>query len=373
MSLFRGLADDLPLMEWLNGHIFPAEARFINPETVFAGALLSCAEMLLSGTTAFVDGYFLEEHVARAVEVSGMRAVLGHGVIDFPAPGVPDPGRNVEAAMAFVERRLGRHSRITPSVFCHAPYTCSEHTLKKAKARAREAGVLFQIHTAETLGEREQCVAERGLSPVRYLESLGVLDDKTLAVHCVATDPEDIRALLRNGAAVAACAGSNMKLASGVAPVTEMLARGVRLGLGTDSPASNNNLDMFREMDLAARLQKTATGKPSACPARDVFLAATRRGAEAAGLGAVCGSIEPGKRADLAVMDAASPRLAPCFSPVSALVYAANGGDARHVVVDGRVLVRDRQITAFSVRDAMEEVRRFAWQIRAANGQGGKA
>lgn len=363
MSLFRGLADDLPLMEWLNGHMFPAEAAHVNPENARAGALLSCAEMLLSGTTCFCDGYFEEGAVAEAVAETGLRAVLGHGVIDHPAPGVPDPARNVETALAFVREWSGRHPLIRPSVFCHAPYTCSEDTLRRAREAAREAGVLFQIHVAETRHERDRFLSERGMTSVAWLDRLGVLGTDTLAVHCVWVDVADVEILARTDTAVALATESNMKLASGTAPVPRLLAAGVRAGLGTDGPASNNDADMFGEMAQTARLQKLATGDPTAVDARTALALATRDSASALGLSDVCGALAPGLRGDIVVMRADSPRLVPVYDPHSALVYSATGADVRHVVVDGRVVVRDREITTFDVRGAMDRVRAAAERV----------
>ncbi|MFP4474659.1 MAG: amidohydrolase [Desulfatibacillaceae bacterium] len=356
MSLFRGMADDLPLMEWLNEHMFPAEAAMVNNSTARAGALVSCAEMLLSGTTCFSDGYFCEDGVAEAVAEAGMRAVLAQGVIDHPAPGVPDPAKNLETAMDFVRRWQGENPLITPSVFCHAPYTCSRETLTAAKEAARRAGVLFQIHVAETSGERQRFLDGHGLTPVAYLDQLGLLDENTLAVHCVWVDDEDIALLNARGAAVALATESNMKLASGVAPVYRMLGAGLRMGLGTDGPASNNDLDMFGEMGATARLQKVHTGDPTVLPAARALALATSMAADAVGLGGVCGSLEAGKRADIVVMRADSPRLWPRYDPHSTLVYAATGADVRHVIVDGRVVVRDRRITTFDLEEAMRDL-----------------
>ncbi len=219
MTLFRGLADDLPLDIWLNEHMFPMEARFITPENVKWGTRLACLEMLLSGTTTCCGGYFEEHTVAETVTQAGMRAVLAQGVIDFPAPGVPDPALNVTFAGDYVDRWLGRTDRITPSIFCHSPYTCSAATLMRAKALAVEKGVLLQLHVAETRQEHATCVKEHGVSPVCYLDSLGILDAHTLVVHAVWTDADDIRILKKRGAAISHNAESNMKLAAGIAPV----------------------------------------------------------------------------------------------------------------------------------------------------------
>ena len=234
MSLFRGLADDLPLQLWLNEHIFPAEANYINEETVRLGARLSCAEMLLGGTTTCCDGYFHATAIAEAVEQMGMRAVLGQGVIDYPAPGVPDPSKGVVVARDFARQRQGRSGLIRASIFCHSPYTCSEKTLTDAKRSADELGVLFQIHLAETRSELEQIRTAHGCSPAAYLHGMGVMDANTLLVHAVWVDAEDIERIAGSGARIAHCPESNMKLGSGVAPLPDFLSAGIAVGIGTD-------------------------------------------------------------------------------------------------------------------------------------------
>ncbi|MGM0642277.1 MAG: amidohydrolase family protein [Thermodesulfobacteriota bacterium] len=343
MSMFRGLADDLPLDVWLNEHIFPAEAAHVNPESVERFTRHSVKEMLLSGTTCCCDGYFLEESVAGAVIESGIRAVLGHGVIDFPAPGVPDPEKNVDAAAGFARKLAGRSSRVQPSIFCHSPYTCSEKTLVKAKKAADELGMLFQIHAAET--ENENTRISRSCktpgSVMDYLDRIGVLDEKTLLVHSVWVDDRDIRIIRGRGCPVVHCAQSNMKLASGIAPVPQMLDAGITVGMGTDGCASNNNHDLFEEMDTVAKLHKCATGNPCATNAETVLKMATIEGARALGVDGVTGSLEKGKRADIIMLDLQRPHLVPLYNPFSLLVYAARGSDVTDVIVDGRVKVRD--------------------------------
>jgi 5-methylthioadenosine/S-adenosylhomocysteine deaminase len=363
MTIFRGLADDLPLMTWLHEHIFPAEARFITPEAVRIGTRLACAEMLLNGITACCDGYFLADSVASAVTETGLRAVVGQGVIDFPAPGVPDPSQNVAHAKQFVQTWRTRTPLIYPSIFCHAPYTCSEMTLRSAKAAANTAGVLFQIHVAETQSEVEQSRAAHGATPVRYLRKLGVLDERTLLVHGVWLDAEDIRIMADCGAAVVHCPQSNMKLASGVAPVTDLLAAGIRVGLGTDGSASNNDLDLFGEMDSAAKLHKVRRLDPTAMNAAAVVRMATLGGAQAIGLGDRIGSLAPGKAADLVVLDLNQPHLTPMYHPTSHLVYAACGSDVRHTMVAGRWLVRDRRVTTIDVDETMNAAASLARTI----------
>jgi 5-methylthioadenosine/S-adenosylhomocysteine deaminase len=352
MSLFRGLADDLPLEQWLNEHIFPAEAAHVSPDSVRLGARLSMAEMLLGGTTTCCDGYFLAHCIAEAVEEVGLRAVLGQGVIDFPAPGVPDPNENVRAAKAFVEAWQGRSALIHPSIFCHAPYTCSAETLKGAKQAAEELGALFQIHAAETGTEARLSRQTHGASPIQYLDRLGLLNRRTLLMHAVWVDAADIQVIKRQGARVAHCPESNMKLASGVAPVPDMLAAGVTVALGTDGCASNNDLDMWGEMDTAAKLHKVHRLDSTIMGAGTVLRMATIEGARALGLDHEIGSLEVGKQADLIVIDTNRPHLTPIYHPRSHLVYAAHAADVRHVLIAGRQVVRDRQLQTID-RDAL--------------------
>jgi 5-methylthioadenosine/S-adenosylhomocysteine deaminase len=368
MTLFRGLADDLPLETWLNDHIFPAERRHITPATVAWGARLACAEMLLSGTTTCCDGYFLEDQVAAAVAESGMRAVLGQGVIDFAAPGVPDPAGNITTAREFLVHWRSRAPLITPAVFCHSPYTCSADTLRAAKALAAEHGVLFQIHAAETRQECDESRDRHGLSPIAYLERLGLLTPGTLLVHCVWADERDIERIAAGGAAISHNPQSNMKLASGIAPVTDFLAAGITVGLGTDGCASNNDLDLLHEMDTAAKLHKVKSGDPTACPARTVVEMATIRGAEAVGLGAVTGSLEIGKAADITVLAADAPHLVPIYHPASHLVYAARGDDVREVLVAGRRLVAGGRLQSLDIAEIRRQVTAIARKIRPSTG-----
>lgn len=363
MSLFRGLADDLPLMVWLNEHMFPAEAAHIRPETVYLGTLLSCAEMLLSGTTCCCDGYFHEDSAAKAVAESGMRGILAQGVIDFPAPGVSDPSRNVDEAVRFVASIKGKYDRIEPSIFCHSPYTCSAETLKKAKQAARDHDVLFQIHVAETDGEREQCMAKTGLSPVAWLESLGILDDRTLLIHAVAVDAHDLSIIRQNGASVAHAPESNMKLASGVSPVPDMLAMGIPVGLGTDGSASNNDLDLFGDMSTSAKLHKVIRKDPTVMSAETVLRMATSGGAEALGLGRITGSLESGKKADLIVVNMRKPHLVPMYCPMSHLVYSVRGSDVRDVMVDGQMVVADGKLLTVDVERLIAEVMALSGMI----------
>ncbi|MCP4690375.1 MAG: amidohydrolase [Desulfobacterales bacterium] len=367
MTLFRGLADDLPLMEWLNDHVFPAEANHVKPGNVRMGAMLGCAELALSGVTTCCDGYFLEDEVASAVEEFGLRGVLAQGVIDFPAPGVPDPGQNISAAADYADRWLGKCGRITPSIFCHSPYTCSSRTLKAAKAAASERGLVFQIHAAETKSERDQITSEHGVSPIQYLDRLGLLDEKTLLVHCVWVDDADMKLMADRGANAAHCPESNMKLGAGVAPIPTMMAGGVPVGLGTDGCASNNDMDLLREMDVAAKLHKAIALDPTVMSAEEVLKMATINGARAIGLDKIIGSLEPGKQADVIIIDARKPHLTPMYNPVSHVVYAAAGSDVRDVIAAGRILVRNRTLPRVDLDDIIDRVVEIGREV------GGKA
>ena len=359
MTLFRGLADDLPLMTWLNEHIFPAEAKSVNQEMVYWCAKLAAAEMILAGTTTVADGYFLEDSVAEAFADCGLRSVVAQGIIDFPAPGVPDPARNVAMASHFIDRWQGRNNLITPAIFCHSPYTCSPDTLKRAKEMARQNNRLFFIHLAETRTELEQIQKQHNTTPVRYLDSLGILDKDTICVHCVWLDEEEIEILAQSGAKVSICPGSNMKLASGIAPLEKMLAAGISVGLGTDGCASNNTLDIFSEMNLCAKLHKVKDLDPTALPAKAVLEMATIGGASALGLAEEIGSLSPGKKADIIMLDLMQPHLQPFYHP-DLLVYAASGGDVSTVIINGKLVMQDRQIHTFDVNQAMKKVRKLA-------------
>lgn len=363
MTLFRGLSDDLPLSVWLNEHIFPAETAFITPENVRWATMLACAEMLLSGTTTCCDGYFLEDYVAQAVESSGMRAVLAQGVIDFPAPGVHDPAQNIAHAQKYLKTWKNRSPRIHPSVFCHSPYTCSAETLKNAKALADSEGVLFQIHVSETQKECQNSILQHGISPVAYLDRLGILDDKTLLVHAVWTDENDIKIIADKHAAISHNPESNMKLGAGIAPLHKFLQSGIRVGLGTDGAASNNTMNMFRTMDMTAKLHKVSTGDPTVADAQTVLKLATIDAAKAIGLDKEIGSLEIGKKADLMIVDCRTPHLTPIYHPASHPVYAADGADVRDVWIDGRLIVKNRNLMTIDIDLVFRNIRSIAESV----------
>jgi 5-methylthioadenosine/S-adenosylhomocysteine deaminase len=364
MTLLRGIADDIPLFEWLNKYIFPLEAKYMSPDNVKLGSLLGCAEMLLSGTTTCCDGYFHENDTALAALETGIRGVFGQGVIDFPAPGIPDPSDNIRTAGLFIENLKNLSPLVTPSVFCHSPYTCSEETLKKAKDLARSHNLLFQIHTAETKNEFDMIMSKQGLSPVKYLESAGILDEMTMLIHAVWLEKDDIRIISEHGAKVSHNPQSNMKLASGIAPAPELIKNNITVGLGTDGCASNNDPDMFKEMDVAAKIHKARLLDPTVMDAKKVVQMATIRGAEAIGLGNRIGSIEKGKDADIIIIDTRLPHMVPMYNPVSHIVYSATGSDIKDVFVGGRQIVNDGKILTLELDDILDKTNAVASRIK---------
>jgi 5-methylthioadenosine/S-adenosylhomocysteine deaminase len=368
MSLFRGLADDLPLQTWLEKFIFPAEAKNLNPEFIRWGTRLACLEMLLGGTTTFVDMYYFEDLIAEETKRAGMRAILGQTVIQFPAPDHATPEAALEAARAYMQR-FANDPLITPAVAPHALYTNRDESLRAARALANEFQKPLVIHLAETKREDTDTRAKRGASPTMALERLGVLNGWTIAAHAVWVDPDDAGILLQRGTGVAHCPSSNMKLASGVAPVLRMLRLGIPVGLGTDGPAgSNNDFNLFEEMDLASKLAKVTENDPEALPARKTVEMATIGGAKAIGLQAKIGSLERGKRADLIAIRLDRPHAAPLFDVYSQIVYALKASDVRDVLIDGRMVVRDgRPLTldqAAILRQAAEYRARIAASLK---------
>ncbi len=363
MVLFRGLADDLPLDVWWHKHMFPAEAKWVNQAMTEACARLAAAEMLLSGTTTVGDAYFCAHGAARAFHQAGMRAMVGQGLLDFPAPGVPDPAQGLEVCREFVETWQGAGPLITPAIFAHSPYTCSPRTLGDAAALRDELGCLLHTHLAETAAEVAASAEEHGATPPAWLDGLGLLQRLDAAVHCVWLGPGEAELLAERGVAVVACPGSNSKLGSGWADIPALLAAGCSVGLGTDGPASNNNLDMFGEIGLAARLAKLRTGDPAALPAEQAVDLALAGSAAALGLSGKVGRLEPGYACDLIVLDLAAPRLAPLYDAPSHLTYAATGNEVMHSVVHGKVLVKDRELTTIDLPEAMAKVQELAQKV----------
>jgi 5-methylthioadenosine/S-adenosylhomocysteine deaminase len=363
MTLFRGFADDVPLKEWLFKKIFPAESALLSPETVYWGALLGCLEMIASGTTTVSDGYFFQDATARAFQKAGLRALIAQGVIDFPAPGVPDPKKNLQVGREFLEKWRGRSDLLRPGLFCHSLTTCSQSTLQEAMQISTEFASPLQIHLSETKEEVHEVLAGTGKRPAFYLESLGLLSNPLIAVHCVHLAEEEMELIARRGVGVVHCPESNMKLASGAAKMSCMIEKGAVVGLGTDGCASNNNLDLFQEMDTAAKLDKVYTLNPMNMQASTVLKMATRWGARILGLEQEIGTVEVGKKADLIVVDLWSPHLVPLYHPVSTLVYAASGGDVKDVMVNGKILMRDRRMTHVDIEEVMAKVREISKTI----------
>ena len=362
MTLFRGMADDLELTAWLHDHIFPAEARLISPEMVYWCTRLAAAEMILSGTTCVADAYFFSGMSSQALSDCGMRAVIGHGIVDFPVPSVPDPAKNVETVAAFISQWLGRDPLITPAVFAHAPYTCSPVTLRKAQKLAADTGVRFFLHIAETRNEMDMIIDPHGTSPIRHLAALDLLDRNTVCVHGVWLDDEDLDLVAQSGATVVTCPQSNLKLASGIARVRHMENRGIPVGIGTDGCASNNSLDMFREMDMLAKIQKIACQDATVLPAQNALHCATLGNAGLLNLSKV-GKLEAGWQADLILLDLKRPHLTPFYNP-DLLVYAASGTDVETVMVNGRLVMENRQILSFDLEETKTRVNELACKAR---------
>ena len=338
MTLFRGMADDLPLMTWLKDYIFPAEARFVDREFVYIGSLLAAWEMTRSGTTSFCDGYFFEDEVGRAAQEVGIRAWIGEGILQFPTPSLADPKRTIGHTRSFVERWKD-NTLVKPTVFPHATYTCTPEILKAAFGLAQEYDLIFQIHLSETRGEVEQVRKDHHLSPVELLDSVGCLSERTLAAHCVVLSPEEIALLARRKVSASHNAESNMKLASGIAPVPEMIAAGVNVCIGTDGCASNNNLDIIGEISTVAKLHKINCMDASVLDECTALAMITENGAKALHFNG--GGIEPGRPADITVLDGKAPNMVPVHNPVSQLVYAATGANVKDVVINGRIIVKD--------------------------------
>ena len=367
MVCFRGLADDIPLMDWLNHYIFPAENKYVNRDMAYDGSMLAIAEMILSGTTTFCDAYFYESSVARAAINSGMRAIACQGFMDLPTSDHPDPSKNIQIAESFIEKWSGISPLISPALFCHSPYTCFPETLRNIKEVARKAEILFLTHLAETKDETKTIRERYGKTPVRHLHSLGVLDEQTIAVHCTWVDEEEIRILADCGMKVSHNPESSMKLAAGIAPVPEMLRNGITVGLGTDGCASNNDLDMLTEMDTAAKIHKLTSMNPTVMDAKTVLKMATIEGAKVLGLEDRIGSIEAGKCADIIILDMNKPHLTPVYNSYSHIVYAASGSDISTTIIDGKIVMKERRLLNMDVYDVMEKVRKISNVISSNN------
>jgi 5-methylthioadenosine/S-adenosylhomocysteine deaminase len=363
MTLFRGLADDLDLNEWLTKYIFPAEAKNVTEEFVRAGTRLGVAEMIRGGTTTYCDMYYFEDAIADETARAGVRGVLGETVIDFP---VAD-NKTWDEAMAYAARFVGKwkgHRLITPAIAPHAPYTVSEDHLRAVRAFSDRTGAPVVIHVAETRKEVADITRDHGASPVNYLARIGFLGERVIAAHVVHVTDEETALLKRQGVGVVHNPQSNMKLASGVAPVPQYLKADLALGLGTDGAASNNDLSMWEEMDTAAKLHKLTSNDPRVVTAQEAVEMATIRGARALHLERETGSLEAGKRADLIVVRMDDLNQTPIYNVYSHLVYATKADDVRTVMVEGRVLMRDRRLLTLDEESIKREARQ--WRERVA-------
>jgi 5-methylthioadenosine/S-adenosylhomocysteine deaminase len=368
MVYFRGLADDLPLKDWLEKHIWPAEEKWLAPEFVGDAAELACLEMIKSGITAFNDMYFYGDRIAAAAKKIGMRAVVGAGILDFPTRTAQTPAQYLEKAESFI-RDWKSDVHITPCVAPHSAYACGPDTLRKAKALSEAHGVPLHIHISETEWEVAQLMARHRARPVTFLDSLGFLDKTVTAAHCIWVEDEEIEVLAKRQVTVAHCMESNLKLASGFAPVVTMLAEGIKVTFGTDGAASNNDLSILSEMSTTAKVHKALAKDPTVLDARQVTLMATRWGAEALGLGGKAGSIEAGKDADIVLADIRKPHLAPMYDLYSHLVYSMNSADIDTVLINGKIVLQNRRLTTGDEEEIIKKA--VAWGKKIAAGSTG--
>src|SRR6266508_3264705 len=369
MTLLRGLADDLRLDVWLMGYMMPVEREFVSPEFVRLGTLLACAEQIRGGVTTFNDMYYFEEDVAKAAADAGMRAVCGQTVMKFPAPDAASYEDSLQMAREFIERWKD-HPLIVPAIAPHAPYTCTAEILRATADLAKEFDVPLHTHLSETAFEVENMRNENGIPVIPYVKKQGLFEAKVIAAHCVHVDTGEIRTLMHAHAGIAHNPSSNLKLASGFAPVVKMLETGLNVGIGTDGPASNNDLDMFEEVRLAAFVAKAVTNDPTSLPAAQALLMATRLGAQALHIGHLTGSVETGKRADLIVVDISPLHNSPSFkraadNAYAQIVYAGKSTDVSDLMVNGKWLMRDRLLLTLKEDDLLEQAQELAKKIDA--------
>jgi len=366
MTLLRGLADDLPLMTWLNRHIWPAEQRWVDPDFVLAGTRLAALEMLRSGTVCFNDMYFWPEVTARAAAEAGMRAIVGMIVVDFPTRYADSPEDYLHKGLSLHDRYRG-HALIGTAFAPHSPYAVSDEPLAQVRTLADELEVPVHIHLHETHDEVVQSLRDHGERPIARLDRHGLLGPNLVAVHMTQLEDAEIEAVARAGAQVVHCPQSNLKLASGFCPVVRLLEAGVNVALGTDGAASNNDLDLLAELGTAALLAKGVAGAAAALPAHQALRMATINGARALGIDGETGSLEPGKSADLVAVDLGTPATEPVYHPASQLVYAAGRDQVRHVWVAGRQLIRDGEPTTLDPGEVLAEARDWGERIAASD------
>ncbi len=367
MTLLRGLADDLRLDVWLLGYMMPVEREFVSPDFVRLGTGLACAEMIRGGVTTFADMYYFEEDIAKATAQAGLRGICGQSVLKFPTPDAQSYEESLAYARDYIQR-WKNHPLIIPAVAPHAPYTCTDEILRACAQLAIEMDVPLHIHLSETAQEVENMRREQGMPVIPFVKKLGLLDAKVIAAHCVHVDEGEMRTFQHYNTGIAHNPSSNLKLASGIAPVKKMLELGLNVGIGTDGPASNNDLDMFEEMRLASFLAKGSSGDPTALPALETLAMATCKGAKALHVGHLTGSIEAGKRADLILLDLAPIHNSPRFQRdqqgiYSQVVYAAKAMDVTDVMVNGKWLMRDRELLTLNEEEMLREAEDYARRI----------
>lgn len=363
MTLMRGLADDLPLDIWWNKIMFPIEKKFASPEFIRIGVSLAAVEMIKSGTTSFSDMYFFEDDAAEVCKKIGIRAFLGEGLLDFPTPSCASADETIK----YIENLYKKwkddpiiHLEVAP----HAPYTCSPEVLLKSKSLADKLNLPLHIHIAETQAEVKQIKEKYGKSPVKHLEEIGFLDKNVMAIHCVHLDPHDIEVLAKHKVKVVHCQESNMKLASGTAPIVDILKAKVTCGLGTDGAASNNNLDMFDEIDTTAKFHKVVHMDPTVMDAKTVLKMATIDGAKVLQKENLIGSLEVGKAADTIVVDFRKPHLTPMYNVYSHLVYSVGGSEVETVIINGKLIMENRKLLTIDENKVMDEANKFAEKIK---------
>ena len=363
MVYFRGIADDLPLTDWLNNHIWPAENTWLSPEFVSDAIELACLEMLKGGITTYNDMYFYEDAAGRTAKRMGMRAVLGAGILDFPSKSASTADQYFDNAESFIRDWKG-DELITPCIAPHALYTCGPDTLRRSKAIAEKYDIPLHIHISETEWEVRDVLARYNKRPVEYLESLSFLDKNVLAAHCIWVEDNEIELLAKRGVSVSHCMESNLKLASGFAPVATMIAEGVKVTFGTDGAASNNDLNIFSEMSTTAKVHKALSGNPTVLDAKTVLCMATRWGAEALGLGDKTGTLEKDKRADIIMINLNKPHLLPLYDVYSHIVYAAMASDVETVMVSGKLIVNNRTLITADESEILYKARKWCGRIR---------
>lgn len=366
MVYFRGLADDLPLKVWLEEHIWPAEEKWLSADFVGDAVELACLEMLKAGITLYNDMYFYGDAVAGSTKKIGMRAIIGAGILDFPSKTAKTGDEYFSNAEEFIRGWIN-DGLIVPGIAPHALYTCSPDTIIRAKELSKKYRIPMHLHLSETEWEMDEVRKKYGTTPVELLESIGVLDENVIAAHCVWAADEEIRILAERKVGVAHCIESNLKLASGIAPVAKMLRAGVKVTFGTDGAASNNDLDILSEMSTAAKVHKAVSGDPTALGAKQAMLMATRWGAESLGLGKITGSLEEGKAADIVLADLKKPHLLPLYDIYSHIVYSMNASDIETVLVNGKVLLNEGKLTTADETEILHKARDWGQKIWSVN------